>query len=40
MKRLSAALVVLLCTGLAVISICSACFIWAYQPEIPQRPQN
>ncbi|HEX3045822.1 MAG TPA: cyclic lactone autoinducer peptide [Bacillota bacterium] len=38
MKRLGASLIVTIATILAMLSICTACFIWGYQPELPQRP--
>jgi cyclic lactone autoinducer peptide len=38
MKKLGASLVVLLATVLAILSIASACWIWQYQPEVPQKP--
>jgi cyclic lactone autoinducer peptide len=36
MKKLGASLVILVTTILAMLSICTTCFFWAYQPELPQ----
>ncbi|HEX3046663.1 MAG TPA: cyclic lactone autoinducer peptide [Bacillota bacterium] len=40
MKKLGASVVVLLCTIMAMISICSVCYWWSYQPELPRKPQD
>jgi cyclic lactone autoinducer peptide len=40
MKKLNASLVVFLATILAMLSICSACFSWFYQPKLPQKPEE
>ncbi|HEX3045157.1 MAG TPA: cyclic lactone autoinducer peptide [Bacillota bacterium] len=40
MKKLGASLVVFLATVLALLSICTACYLWLYQPELPQKPQK
>jgi cyclic lactone autoinducer peptide len=37
MKKLGASLVIVLTTILALLSICSACWIFFYQPELPQK---
>ncbi|HEX3048675.1 MAG TPA: cyclic lactone autoinducer peptide [Bacillota bacterium] len=40
MKKFSASLVIFLATLLAMLSICSACAMFWYQPELPQKPQR
>jgi cyclic lactone autoinducer peptide len=38
MKKLSR-IIVVLAGVLASLSICSACILWLYQPELPQKPR-
>ncbi|MCL6592198.1 MAG: cyclic lactone autoinducer peptide [Firmicutes bacterium] len=38
MKKFGASLVIVICTILAMLSICSACWFINYQPGIPKKP--